>query len=74
MTLAQEEADVLAFEKRWWKHQGAKEQAMLDELGLSVPRYYQLLGAVMDKPEALQTDPVLVNHLRRQRQLRRSRR
>ena len=67
MTLTQQERDVLAFEARWWKHRGAKEQAMKDELDLSVPRYYQLLGAVVDKPESLKVDPVTVNRVRRLR-------
>ena len=54
------EQAVLAFERRWWKHAGAKEQAIKDELGLSSTRYYQLLNALIDKPEALVADPMTV--------------
>ena len=71
MTLSQQERDVLAFEARWWKHRGAKEQAMKDELGLSVTRYYQLLGAIVEKPEALEADPLTVNRVCRLREQQR---
>lgn len=64
------EERILAFERRWWKHRGAKEQAILDELGLSVTRYYQLLvgvDAIIEKPAALIADPVTVKRLSRLR-------
>src|SRR5262249_40876475 len=43
--LAEREVAILAFERRWWQHAGAKEQAIREEFGLSAARYYQLLGA-----------------------------
>jgi hypothetical protein len=58
---------ILAFEKQWWKHAGAKEQAIRDEFGLSATRYYQLLNALLEEPAALAHDPVLVRRLRRLR-------
>jgi hypothetical protein len=61
------EVRVLAFEHRWWRHRGAKEQAMKDELDLSATRYYQLLNAIIDKPAALVHDPVTVKRLTRLR-------
>ena len=36
-------------------------------LGLPATRYYQLLNELIDKPEALAVDPVLVKRLRAQR-------
>lgn len=65
------EEQILAFERRWWKHAGAKEQAIKDEFDLSASRYYQLLNRVIDLPEALMHDPVLVKRLRRLRETRR---
>ncbi|MFJ1794608.1 DUF3263 domain-containing protein [Kitasatospora griseola] len=62
---------VLELESRGWRTAGAKEQAIRQELGISATRYYQLLGALLDRPEALAHAPVLVNRLRRVRQGRR---
>lgn len=68
--LTEREAGILAFESRWWKHAGAKEQAIRDTFGLSSTRYYQLLNALLDNPAALAHDPVLVGRLRRLRSTR----
>lgn len=65
--LAPREEMILAFERRWWRHAGAKEQAIRDTFGLSSTRYYQLLNGLLDHPGALAYDPVLVNRLRRLR-------
>jgi hypothetical protein len=59
--------EILAFERKWWKHAGSKEQAIRDTFGLSATRYYQLLNGLLDHPEALKHDPVLVGRLRRLR-------
>jgi hypothetical protein len=68
--LSDRERDILAFEARWWKHAGAKEQAIRDTFALSSTRYYQLLNAVLDNPAALEHDPLLVGRLRRLRSTR----
>jgi uncharacterized protein DUF3263 len=65
--LSEREMRILAFERSWWRQPGAKEQAISDLLGLSATRYYQLLNELIDRPEALRFDPVLVKRLRRQR-------
>lgn len=69
--LTAREKEILAFEKRWWKRPGAKEQAIRDTFDLSPTRYYQLLNALLDNPAALVHDPVLVGRLRRLRSTRR---
>jgi Protein of unknown function (DUF3263) len=69
-TLADREREILAFEGRWWKHAGAKEQAIRDTFNLSSTRYYQLLNALLDNPAAIEHDPVLVGRLRRLRSTR----
>ncbi len=65
--LGEREQEILAFERQWWRHAGAKEQAIRDRFGLSATRYYQLLNALLDNPAALAADPVLVGRLRRLR-------
>jgi hypothetical protein len=61
---------VLAFERQWWRHAGAKEQAIREDFGLSSARYYQILGALIDSPAALAHDPMLVKRLQRVRDSR----
>ncbi|AGL21302.1 hypothetical protein L083_7792 [Actinoplanes sp. N902-109] len=68
--LSEREQQILAFEQKWWKHAGAKEQAIRDTFELSSTRYYQLLNALLDNPAALAHDPVLVGRLRRLRSTR----
>ncbi len=68
--LTERELQILAFENKWWKHAGAKEQAIRDKFGMSATRYYQILNALIDKPEALAQDPLLVKRLRRLRATR----
>ena len=63
-------ADVLAFERQWWRYAGAKETAIREQFGLSATRYYQVLNTVIDRPEALAVDPLLVRRLRRMRATR----
>ena len=69
--LGTREREVLDFERRRWKHVGAKEQAIRDEFGLSPTHYYQILNALLDDPAALAYRPALVNRLRRTRDARR---
>lgn len=68
--LTERDLAVLAFERRWWKHAGAKEKAIRDQFGLSAVRYYQVLGRVIDDPAALAHDPLLVRRLQRIRSAR----
>ncbi|GAB2647308.1 DUF3263 domain-containing protein [Nocardia goodfellowii] len=65
--LSRRELDILAFERQWWKYAGAKEEAIRELFSLSPTRYYQVLNAVVDRPEALAADPMLVKRLRRLR-------
>ena len=68
--LSDKEREILAFERQWWKYAGAKEQAIKDLFDLSATRYYQVLNALIDRPEALVHDPMLVKRLRRLRTTR----
>lgn len=69
--LSERDRAVLAFEKQHFKYSGAKEQAIRDRFGMSATRYYQVLNALLDRPEALAFDPMVVNRLRRRRAERR---
>ena len=65
--LDRREHEILAFERQWWKYAGAKEQAVRELFDMSPTRYYQVLNALLDKPEALAADPLLIKRLRRLR-------
>ena len=65
--LSERDQAVLEFERHWWKYAGAKEQAIRDQFDMSSTRYYQVLNALIDRPEALAHDPLLVRRLRRLR-------
>src|SRR5262249_46848795 len=58
---------ILAFERQWWKFAGVKEDAIKELFSMSATRYYQVLNALVDRPEALAADPMLVKRLRRLR-------
>ncbi len=65
---------ILDFERGWWQQEGSKEDAIRSRFRLSSARYYQLLNRLIDSPEALRYDPMLVRRLRRLRTARRRQR
>ncbi|MFC7361786.1 DUF3263 domain-containing protein [Nocardioides astragali] len=65
--LSRRDREILEFERHWWKYAGAKEQAVRENFDMSSTRYYQVLNALIDRPEALEADPLLVRRLRRLR-------
>ena len=65
--LSERDMRLLAFVRGTWRTAGAKEQAIVEVLGISATRYYQLLNELIDSPDALKFDPVLVKRLRAQR-------
>jgi len=69
-TLSDRDREILEFERQWWKYAGAKETAVRDKFDMSSTRYYQVLNALIDRPEALEADPLLVRRLRRLRAAR----
>lgn len=68
--LSERDARILEFEHTWWQYPGAKEQAIRDLFDMSATRYYQVLNAIIDTPEALEHSPMLVKRLRRMRDAR----
>jgi hypothetical protein len=65
--LTRRDREILTFERQWWKYAGAKEQAIRELFDMSATRYYQVLNSLIDTPEALSADPMLVKRLRRLR-------
>jgi hypothetical protein len=69
--LVAHQADVLSFERSWWSHAGGKEDAIRERFGVTAADYYHALAEIIDDPDALAHDPLLVRRLRRQRLARR---
>ncbi|MBA3738419.1 MAG: DUF3263 domain-containing protein [Actinobacteria bacterium] len=63
--------EILDFEREAWKLSVTKERAIRERFGFSPSRYHQVLHRIIDRPEALVYDPMLVRRLRRVREVRR---
>ena len=72
--LGERAKEILDFEREWWMHTGPKERMIRERFGFSAARYHQLLNRIVDLPEALAYDPMLVRRLRRLREERRRKR
>lgn len=66
-TLTAEDREILAFERHWWKFPEAKETQTRERFGLTMAHYYNRLNWIIEQPEALELDPLVVRRLRRQR-------
>jgi hypothetical protein len=71
MALSERERAILDFERSWWTEPGPKEALIRERLGLSATRYYQLLTSLLESPDAIEYDPLVVRRLRRLRDRRR---
>lgn len=68
------EQRVLKFyaERPRYTRPGAFEEAIRGEFAMSATRYYRVLNSLLDRPEALDYAPLVVNRLRRMRDARRA--
>ncbi|HET9692157.1 MAG TPA: DUF3263 domain-containing protein [Acidimicrobiales bacterium] len=71
MPLSDRDRAILDIERSWWTEDGSKSSVIRDRLGLSPTRYYQVLSALIDAPDAEAYDPLVVRRLRRLRDHRR---
>ena len=62
---------ILDFERTWWLEAGPKEAAIRARFDLSPTRYYQVVGDLLDSPDAMAYDPLVVRRMRRLRDRRR---
>jgi hypothetical protein len=69
MALTDRDRAILEFERDWWLEPGTtKEAAIRARLGLSASRYRELLNDLLDDPEAMAFDPLVVRRTRRLRE------
>lgn len=69
-TLSDLEVRVLDFERQWWRFAGSKDLAIQEQFGMTAPKYYELLGNLIDRDDALAASPLLIRRLRRLREAR----
>ena len=69
-SLSQRDRQILEFERQSLKYAGAKEQAIRELFDMSATRYYQIINALIDNPDALAFDPMLIKRLSRMRAAR----
>lgn len=65
------EESVLAIEREHPTYGGAKDDAIRQRLNLSATAYFQVLNALMDRPEAMEHSPQIIGRLRRIRDQKR---
>lgn len=73
-TLDLRDRELLDFEREAWKLRMSKARAIRERFGFSTARYHQLLNRAIDRPQAIEYDPMLVRRLRRIRDARRRKR
>lgn len=64
-SLTEQQIAILDFEAAWLGSESTKEQAVLKEFDLTLARYYQFLGYLLDLPAALMYNPLLIRRLQR---------
>lgn len=72
MALDEDDLGILRFERRQWPDTPAKAAAVRDVFGITYVRYCQRLAVLVDNPDALAVDPLLINRLRRIKAARRA--
>lgn len=68
--LSEQQREILAFEKKFFKYAGVKERAIATELGLTPIQYYQQVNALLNNPAAYAAEPALIARLRGLREQR----
>ena len=72
MTLTERDMAIIEFERSAWKSSETKQKSIRQTFSISPARYYQLRDSLLDKPEAVQFDPMVIKRLQRDRKVRRS--
>lgn len=61
--LTERDTKMLVFEDAHWVHTGRKQNDIRERFGLSTPRYYQLLGELIQNPDAVEAFPQLTKRM-----------
>lgn len=69
--LTERERAILEFEATWWSRDESRDSTIRARFACSEEEYYHELNRLLDHPEALSFDPLVVRRLQRQRERRR---
>ncbi len=69
--ITERQVAILELERTWWQSDEPKEQVIRARFHCSPDEYHAELNEVLELPEALDHDPLVVQRLRRQRDRRR---
>jgi hypothetical protein len=61
--LSDRDREILAFEESNWIHTGRKQNDIGETFNVSAPRYYQLLGDLIQNPDAVEAFPQLTKRM-----------
>ena len=71
MPLPDRERAILELERPWWTLDTPKDVLVRERLGCTTETFYVELNTLLDSPDAVRHDPLLVRRLRRLRDRRR---
>jgi hypothetical protein len=71
MALTERERAVIDFERTWWALDGSRDVLIRDRFDCTPEAFALELDALVDSPDALAHDPLVVRRLRRHRDRRR---
>tara|TARA_B100001250_G_scaffold393838_1_gene397020 strand:+ start:90 stop:347 length:258 start_codon:yes stop_codon:yes gene_type:complete len=70
--LTERQKSIIEFERTAWQAGISKEKAIRQIFTISPSRYYQIRDELIDLPEAIKFDPMVIRRLQKQRKFRRS--
>lgn len=70
MALTDRQQAILEFERTWWTMDGEKEALIRRRFACAPETYYEELNQVLEDPDALSVDPLVVRRLMRLRDRR----
>lgn len=70
MALTDRQQAILEFERTWWTMDGEKEVLIRRRFACAPETYYEELNQVLEDPDALSVDPLVVRRLMRLRDRR----
>ncbi|HJM28654.1 MAG: DUF3263 domain-containing protein [Acidimicrobiales bacterium] len=74
MKLSERQIAIIGFERTAWQSELSKKDAIRQLFAISPSRYYQIRDDLIDSPEAMEYDPMVIRRLQKQRKSRRSKR
>ncbi len=72
MDLTKRQKSIIEFERTAWQTDISKEKAIRQIFTISPSRYYQIRDELIDLPEAMKFDPMVIRRLQKQRRFRRA--